>query len=277
MKSKTLLFAAIAAVLFITFTDADAQNKGGSDFCSGNNYSSSGKVTAKELREMTIAATGSLNVNGGKNGGIRIEGQDRSDVLIRACVQALGIDDESAQSNLKSMRIETGGTIRAEGAGDENWSVSYLILVPRSTDLNLTAQNGGISIEDVSGNMDFRTQNGGIHLSDLSGSVKGRTVNGGLHVELTGNSWKGSGLELETTNGGVHVSLAKNYAAHFETSTVNGGFHSNIAQLDLQKTSRNDRRPGGRVTADLNGGGAPIKLTTTNGGVHIGSDDGDDE
>jgi hypothetical protein len=40
----------------------------------------------------------------------------------------------------------------------------------------------------------------------LVADVRGRTTNGGVNVQLNGNTWKGVGLNVETTNGGVNLS-----------------------------------------------------------------------
>jgi hypothetical protein len=85
---------------------------------------------------------------------------------------------------------------------------------------------------------------------------------------LNGSSWRGSGLDVTTTNGGVVLTLPENYAAHVETGTVNGGFQSDFASLTVD---RKDRSRPARVSADLNGGGAPIRVVTTNGGIRINS------
>jgi hypothetical protein len=115
--------------------------------------------------------------------------------------------------------------------------------------------------------------NGGVFLSDVAGNFSGRTTNGGVFVKLNGQSWRGGGLDVVTTNGGVNIQMPDSYAAHVETGTVNGGFSSEIAAL---RPARDDDRNDGwyhqrktKISADLNGGGAPIKITTTNGGVHI--------
>jgi hypothetical protein len=65
--------------------------------------------------------------------------------------------------------------------------------------------------------------------------------------------------------------MPENYAAHVETGTVNGGFSSDIPALATAGRDENGRRrPGAvRVSQDINGGGAPIRVATTNGGVHI--------
>jgi hypothetical protein len=264
-------YVLLAVVLCLCGCSAFAQEKkgNGGNFCDNNNYSSDNKVSHKELRESTLAGGGLVNVDARRNGGIRVRGENRNDVLVRACVQTLGTTDEEARTVARGIRIETGSTIRAEGAGDEtNWAVSYEILVPRSTNLKLSTYNGGIHLSNIDGSIEFEATNGGIHLSDLAGNVKGRTSNGGLHIDLSGNGWKGSGLDVETTNGGVHLSIPETYAARIETGTVNGGFKSDIPALNVEKT---DRQRKTHITTDLNGGGAPVRIMTTNGGVKISS------
>src|SRR5690349_5444779 len=85
---------AIALTIFSTLvlfgqTKADkaeynAKYKG---FCTNNNAWDGDRVGFSEVREMTLPATGNLSVDGGRNGGIRVKGENRSDVLVRACVQ----------------------------------------------------------------------------------------------------------------------------------------------------------------------------------------------
>lgn len=245
------------------------------EFCSDNwNWSSEDRVSAKELRETTITAPGVLNVDAGRNGGISIKGENRNDVLIRACVQAWGKNQQEADALLKSIRVETGANIRIENAsGIENYGVSFQILVPRSINLELKAKNGGIAINSVEGNLRFETQNGGLSLKDLAGDVRGRTQNGGVNVDLTGASWRGNGLDVETTNGGVKLSMAENYAARVETGTVNGGFKSDIPALNPSDDGENKWNRKKRISADINGGGPTIRVITTNGGVKIDSED----
>jgi hypothetical protein len=278
-----VLKAALAATLLflsttILFGQAESVGKQAykvknHEFCSGDSWSNGDRVSFRDLREMTIPATGSLSVDAGRNGGIRVKGSERSDIAVRACIQTWGVSDEAARAVAAGIKISSaGGTIKADAPGEENWSVSYELLVPRSIDLNLKAQNGGIGIASVEGRLEFETQNGGVSLMDVAGDVKGRTTNGGVNVALGGNSWKGSGLDVTTTNGGVHLSMPDTYAANIETGTTNGGFHSDIPALsvsneDVKGPTRHQRAT--RLNTVLNGGGAPIRLITTNGGVHI--------
>lgn len=265
-----ITFAAIICLSGSIFAQEKSKNY---EFCSNNNWYNSEKVSFNELREINVSATNLLTVDGKKNGGIKVVGENRSDVLVRACVQAWAKSEEEAQNLVKSIRVETGSTIQASNSTDENWSVSYQILVPRNTNLKLTAHNGGISIDSVNGNLEFETKNGGIKLGNVGGNVRGRTQNGGVKVDLSGSSFNGSGLDVETQNGGVKLELPSNFAANIETGTVNGGFSSDFAELKVEKDENDNNRwqRNKKVSASLNGGGATVRVVTTNGGVKISS------
>jgi DUF4097 and DUF4098 domain-containing protein YvlB len=278
-NSPSLIFLLIITALSVFAVSAQKPAERGQarEFCSNNNWSNDNQVSFHELRQMTLPATGSVAVDAGQNGGIHVAGTNRSDILVRACVQAWGTSDEAAKALASSVKISESPEIKADSSlNDSHWSVSYEISVPRNTDLRLSAHNGGISIESVEGRLEFETMNGGVNLRDVSGDVKGRTTNGGVRVALSGGSWRGSGLDVQTTNGGVSLTLPVSYAANIETGTTNGGYKSDIPSLNVTTEDyRGDmsipRRRGGRINTALNGGGAPIRLITTNGGVNISS------
>jgi hypothetical protein len=267
---RFIFYTLLLTVVCLSGANVFAQNKTQErEFCSSNNTNYWGdKVTFKELRESTIRPGNLLTVDGRQNGGISVRGSDRSDILIRACVQAWDTSEQAARERAKNVRIETAPVVRAEGVeGQSNTSVSYQILVPRNTNLKLTAHNGGIAISNVEGSMEFTTTNGGVSLSEVAGDVRGKTTNGGVSVKLAGNRWQGRGLDVETTNGGVNLVMPQNYAARLETRTVNGGFRSDF-ELNVRLREWNR---GVNISTDLNGGGAPIRVVTTNGGVRISS------
>lgn len=219
-----------------------------------------------EINEMTLSAAPALAVDGGVNGGMTVKGWQKSAILVRARVQTWAEDDVQAMALAKQVVIHTaGGRILADGprnGHDQSWSVSYEVFVPQKTDLSLRAHNGGVSIADVRGSIDFETVNGGVSLLRLAGNVRGHTTNGGLSVELAGSRWEGGQLDASTTNGGVSVAVPAAYSAHFETGTVNGHIH-----IDFPVTVRGeiDRQ----LSLDLGSGGPLVRAITTNGGVTI--------
>jgi hypothetical protein len=220
-----------------------------------------------ETRQETLSA-GPLAVDAGPNGGIQVEGWDQTGIQVLAIVTAHADSEERARALASEVDVQTAGNrVRASGPSgldDEGWSVSYRIRVPRQNDLELDANNGGISITGVGGTIQFKTQNGGVHLVDLSGSVRGRAQNGGLNVSLGGQTWDGEGLDVETTNGGIMLAIPETYNAQLETRTVNGGFRT-----DLPMTVQGELNTRHGLTTTLGAGGAPLRLRTTNGGVNI--------
>jgi hypothetical protein len=220
-----------------------------------------------EVRESTLPA-GALAVDAGQNGGIRVESWDRNDIRVRAIVRTSARSDERARALAGQVEVLSGsGRVSARGPGParrESWSVSYRISVPQTNDLDLDANNGGITITGVTGDIRFETSNGGVNLADLAGTVRGRTRNGGLHVQLAGDRWSGTGLDVETTNGGVSLDIPSGYNAALETRTVNGGFRT-----DFPITVQGDLSFRRGVTTTLGDGGPPVKVRTTNGGLRI--------
>jgi len=219
-----------------------------------------------ELRTYTISPATRISVDGGDNGGVTFIGENRRDVRIVARVQASADDDATASQIARQIRIFTEeGRIRSEGPSrrdHSSWSVSYDVYVPNHTNLEAITENGGISAEDVRGEMNFEATNGGIRLSDVGGSVRARTTNGGVVANLSGTTWQGEGLDLRTTNGGATVYVPRGYNAQLETGTTNGGMR---VDFPITVTGPLNRR----ISTRLGSGGPVVRVMTTNGGVHI--------
>jgi DUF4097 and DUF4098 domain-containing protein YvlB len=219
-----------------------------------------------EVRESRLRAPSVLSVDGRPNGGVTVRAWDGRDVLVRARIQSAAADQARARSLAGGIQVLTdGGRVRAEGPRTERreqWTVSYEVLVPRRQNLELRTMNGGITVENVTGRMEMRALNGGVTLRGLAGDVQARTTNGGVRVELEGSRWNGGGLDVQTTNGGVSLSIPSDYAANLVVGTVNGSLN-----FDFPVTVQG--RIGRRLETALNGGGPPIRATTTNGGVRV--------
>lgn len=223
-----------------------------------------------EIKEQSLPASGAITVDGKTNGGISIKGWDRHEILVRAKIETRAPTQAEADQMAQQVRIETAAlNIRAEGPESRNdyqWHVSYEIFVPARSDLSLKAHNGGISVVDVNGRIQFSTTNGGVSLSRVGGAVTGNTTNGGVHVELTGARWEGEALNVKTTNGGVNLVMPDNYSAHLETGTTNGNVKSDF-QLNVPLNERG-RLPK-EISVDIGSGGPTIRAVTTNGGVNL--------
>ena len=210
-----------------------------------------------------------LDVDAGRNGGIRVRGWDRADVHVRATVSAWADTDAEARQTVSGVRIVTsGGTIRPEGPDANgrtgNWSVSFELDVPRTAIITLTAHNGGVSIEDFQGAAKFHAVNGGVTLRNVSGDIRGETVNGGVTVDLSGDHWNGAGLDVETHNGGIRMTMPEHYSAQLETATTHGRVN-----IEFPITMQGNLGNGRQLTTTLGAGGAKLRAVTTNGGVSV--------
>lgn len=258
------VFAAALMIMNVALAVAHG-DKDGSLTCR-DNWSSDRLVGQCEIREQKLPAGGMLTVDASRNGGVSIKGWDQSEILVRARVQAAAATQAEADQLVKQIRVETSGgkvfAVGPENRKNYQWSVTYEIFVPKRTDLSLEAYNGGISIADVSGRIDFTGHNGGVVLKRVGGSVRGGTMNGGLVVELDGAGWNGEVLDVKTTNGGIVMAIPENYSANLQTGTVNGHL-----SIDFPVTVQG--RIGKELAVNLGNGGATVRAMTTNGGVKI--------
>lgn len=227
-----------------------------------------------ELRRTTLPlVNGQLSVSG-KNDGIELIGEERTDIALEARVIAQDADRDAALSLAREVKIVTTGTIHAEGPklwglSRRSWSVNYRLHVPRHLAAELHTENGGISITNVDGAINAETTNGGLTLKDLGGDVHATTVNGGLDVRLDGNQWRGAGLIAKTTNGGVSVKAPNHYSAHLVAETVNGGVSVGFPITVQGKINRSN------IDTNLGQGGPTVRFQTVNGGVSIDPINGD--
>jgi len=223
-----------------------------------------------EIRESGIKAPGgTLRVDPGRNGGVGIRAWDRDSIHIVAKIQVQAGNEADAERIAQSIRVVTsGGTIRAEGPrsyeDDESWSVTFEVYAPEKTDLDLSTENGPLSVTGITGSMSLATQNGPLTLHGVAGDVKARVRNGPLSVVLGGDHWSGTGLDAETVNGPVVLAIPSGYSAKLETGTVNGPM-----TVDFPITVTFMGHLSQRLNTTLGSGGAPVRVVTTNGPLVI--------
>ena len=270
MTKLPLLFTTVLALApaFAPATDVSAlQRRQAEEWCSDNN-SGDDRARFSEIRDFALPASGAtVRVDASPNGGIKVDGEARGDIQLKACVSTTAESEEQAKALAQRVEIvATAQQITANGPQSqgrrESWSVSYRLTVPSKTSLSLRTTNGGIGLTDVEGEIDFQTVNGGVTLSRLAGNVRGRTSNGGVTVDLEGSTWNGQGLDVTTDNGGVNMSIPSNYSARLETGTINGRMN-----IDFPVTVQG--RIGRNIETQLGSGGPTIRVSTSNGGVNI--------
>jgi hypothetical protein len=227
------------------------------------------RARACEVREVGFHPHGSaIHLDASPNGGVAISAWDRDSVHVEARIQATGRTADAAAALLRDVQVEvSGASVRASGPdshGRRGWAVSYVVQLPRRSDVRAATVNGPVSAEGVSGRIELETTNGPLTLRDLAGDVRARATNGPLTVALAGARWEGAGLDAETRNGPATVSIPEGYSAVLETGTVNGPMRVDVPLTVQGRIGRMTR-----ITTTLGSGGAPVRVMTTNGPLSI--------
>lgn len=219
-----------------------------------------------EVRVERFRSSGSVTVDGHRNGAVSVYGWDGDSVVVSARVEARARTQAQAREIAEDITVTVGsGRISADGPssdGNESWAVHFYIGVPRRTDLTLEVYNGPLAVEEVSGRMALSSRNGPLSLQAISGDVRARVRNGPLTVSLTGTRWEGAGLDAETMNGPVTLDIPARYSARLETGTTNGPM---VIDYPMTLQGRIDRH----ITTTLGDGGATVRVVTTNGPLRV--------
>jgi Putative adhesin len=214
------------------------------------------------------------------NGSITIASWDQPRVRVVAHKTVEG-DKREAQQALKDLRVEItprdGGLNvmthypkESEGvSGIFAWltgdhidaQVRYELTVPKTMSLDVDNTNGNIRVTDVAGKHELETTNGRIETVRCAGSLDASTTNGRIEAELVRLN-RGQENSLATTNGRIIVTIPADFAGELDAGTTNGSI-----KTDFPVTAT--RAGDNRLRGTINGGGAPLKLRTTNGGIEI--------
>jgi DUF4097 and DUF4098 domain-containing protein YvlB len=236
-----------------------------------------GRATDEWTHTYPLTAGGQVRI-GNTNGKVEIEGTDGNTVEIRAERIARGVTDTAAQELLP--RIEIKEDISPDRVAVEtgrmsgimfgaSFEVRYHVRAPKNAVIDASNTNGLVTVNDFSGKVRARTTNGGVTGKGLSGGVDAAATNGRVNIELAAVG--SDRIALRTTNGGVSLTVPESAKADITASCTNGGISVTGVKLEISEQSR--RRRAGK----LNGGGTPIELHTTNGGVRLRSKAAGDE
>jgi Gram-negative bacterial TonB protein C-terminal len=134
---------------------------------------------------------------------------------------------------------------------------------------------GGIRIMYVSGPMEVESSAGSICLTRVAGTVRAATAGGSIRAWINPDTPSSGGTvhlagvsQLTSGNGDIVVFLPRNLAADIDAIVESGGERRIDADPALALTMQHG--PGSvHAVAALNGGGAPLKLRTTSGTIHL--------
>ncbi|MGA9767416.1 MAG: DUF4097 family beta strand repeat-containing protein [Blastocatellia bacterium] len=244
-----------------------------------------GEVVRSELtKTIPQNSASSLRIQAPSHGGVYIEGWDRSEYSIKACLGAAGDSATDAKALLDQLSLSVrDGQVTVAGPGRESWVGFLLVQAPNGASLDLSATNGPISLNAITATVEARTTNGPITFSDVSGQVRARaqngpidvsgnkgnfhleTQNGPISVELGGSLWESGELEATAQNGPLSLALPEGYQSSVRVETSR---HSPVECLAVQckQALRTWEKPN---IIEFGDSTPVIRMSTVNGPVSI--------
>ncbi|MEP1448399.1 MAG: DUF4097 family beta strand repeat-containing protein [Paraglaciecola sp.] len=199
-------------------------------------------------------------------------------------VVELQIKTKNTKDDEFSYRFEQSGgdlTIIGEINENRNWlknnNVKFILVIPKTYNVELDTSGGSLSIEDLIGQLQANTSGGSINVQNIQGDVKLHTSGGSIKTgNISGN------IKAHTSGGSINVSIDKQLTKDAKLTT-SGGSISAYLDSDIQ-VNIDAKTSGGRVKSDfkingmlkkmhvrgsINGGGPNLTLKTSGGSIKI--------
>jgi hypothetical protein len=240
---------------------------------------------AEQRVALTRAQANPLIIHPPTNDGLQVQGWDRDEYSITACIAAGAPTVEEARSRAEEIKISVvNGQVRYDGpSGSSTWSVFLLVNAPRSADLDLETENGPIGLYEVQGQVTARatngpitmrrcsgdihldTENGPVSVQGGGGDVHARTSNGPISLALEGERWEGAGLEASDQNGPLQVELPEQFVSGVR---IESGQYSPWHCGGPCAKGRKDWSDQGR-SIEFGSGRIVVRVSTVNGPVWV--------
>jgi len=230
----------------------------------GKTIKSTGETMAEEIAERVRArVTGERSEREER----RKEEKQRSTEGMRKIAAAGGT----------GLEIEEDDNVIEVDVSSLRQSVDLTIQVPYSTSLELDAHNNGdITVENVSGEIEIDHHNGALRLTGISGTVVANTWNGEVVVSFTSVD-PDKPMSFSNWNGDIDVTFPANIKASVRMKSERGEVYSDFdIQLDTTPQKKEVKKEGKYrisfekyIIGSINGGGPEYHFKTYMGDIII--------
>ena len=242
-----------------------------------------------------------------ENGSITLKGEDTTECRITAIIQGRSFTAEQAETlaiQTEVVLVPEGNRLKADLQKPqiqrgESISVSYDIILPVDTAVELHSTNGAIRAEnltqsaaaystngslyltavkgDVTGHstngkvqlqevsakrMDLRSTNGSLSGHQVAGDLNASTTNGSINMEYSLSAETIIQIDMSTTNGNISLTVPRKFSAQVDASTTNGRIHTDLPVTVQGKIDKS-------IHGTIGAGEGRLKLRTTNGNIKL--------
>lgn len=223
-------------------------------------------------RQFPLTAGGRLVLEN-VNGAVQVEATTGQTLEMTARRVAKSSSEESARKQLERVSIIEAASpteVRVEVQyprvnGLSSVEVEWQIKVPAGVAVDITNTNGSLRLAGLDASVEGRTSNGRIQAEALtSPSVDVKTTNGRVFIGYARPLTDTDQVTIDSTNGGVTLTIPETSRLSLSADLTNGEF--DVADLPVQRADTSSRW---HYEGTLNGGGARVRMSTTNGSVHL--------
>lgn len=213
-------------------------------------FTAGGNINARNVTGDASLHSGGGHIRAGQIGGRADLQTDGGNIVVGRAGNLVSVRTGGGQIDFGEVR----GSVRAQTGG------------------------GGIRVMYVSGPMEVESSAGSICLTRVADTVRAATAGGTITAWInpdapsSGGTVRLPGLsQLTSGNGDIVVFLPRNLAADIDAVVESGGEQHIEAdpELGLNIQASNGTRGPVHALAELNGGGAPLKLRTTAGKIRL--------
>jgi len=207
-------------------------------------------------------ATGSVRIVGSDETGMKVKttkkawsAEQLNGITARVSVQSQSVSIETSFPPQKTWRFH-----------HRSGSVDYVITLPRTVKVSrLDLENGGVSIEEMRGDVHADLVNGELVARNCFGNVQLSVANGGLDLSYEKWQQRPFAVEARIIGGNARIFLPRAASFHLLAETAHGNVSNHFARLEEQ-----DSRKATRVNMSIGPEPRPeINLHVTNGDIEI--------
>jgi hypothetical protein len=216
---------------------------------------------------------------------VSIKGYDGKDVIVESsAIAERRRRERNVPPGMHPLNVGGGGIEATEANNTVTVSAESLfgggeiqIQVPVETSVTVNTVNNGVSVENISGEIDVESVNGSVSVTNSSGAVLATSVNGKVTVALEKVA-PGKAMSFSTMNGTIDVTLPADIKANLKMKVDNGDVYTDFdvkVTNDTFDTTQSNTGRGVRVRGNkttygtINGGGPELQFTTFNGRIMI--------
>ncbi|MCW5882934.1 MAG: DUF4097 family beta strand repeat protein [Anaerolineae bacterium] len=262
-----------------------------------------GGLREVETRSFDPGATPRLVIRTG-NGRTEVRAGEGRTIQVEATKRASGPNAQQKLAGILLDMSQSGETVRlgyqysgpTSLLGQGGIAVDYLVTVPRTTAVDIEADNGEVTVDGVAAEVNARSANGAVTIRSVEGPVRVEADNGRMTIDRTRGLLDvqtnngaidatvtqadnmrlrsrngavtfagalGAGPhEIQSSNGAVTVTVPADQKLQLDVQTDNGAINNSLPLTNAQT----DRR---RLTGALGSGGPLLTVRTNNGRVTL--------